>query len=349
MSRDLFDESTMSFGEHLEVLRVHLWKALIGVALGVAVSLIFSKPIIDMIRRPIDRALAVYDVPVEDIPKQSLWETVSSYFGFGEAEEQDPPAKTDAPAESPVLQTIEAKIDAVELLNALHKVQPDQFALPAATVEPQTITLSLQTDALPGTIIKDEQLKPITIEIQEAFMTYMKVAIISGLIFSSPWVFYQIWQFVAAGLYPHERKYVYRFAPMSLGLFLVGVVFCFLAVIPIVLEFLLGFNLWLGLTPQIRMSSWISFAVTLPLMFGISFQLPLVMLFLERISIFTADGYREKRRISILVIAVLSMLLTPSDPTSMIMMMLPLMALYEVGILLCGTTSQADPFEAQPT
>jgi sec-independent protein translocase protein TatC len=150
---------------------------------------------------------------------------------------------------------------------------------------------------------------------------------------------------VAAGLYPHERKYVYIYLPMSTGLFMGGVLFCFFAVFPFVLNFLLGFNKWLGLNPQIRMSEWISFAVTLPLMFGLSFQLPLVMLFLERISIFEAKDYREKRRMAILVIAVLSMMLTPADPTSMIAMMLPLLLLYELGIWMCSwRAANTNPF-----
>ncbi len=89
--------------------------------------------------------------------------------------------------------------------------------------------------------------------------------------------------FVAAGLYPHERKYIYIYLPMSLFLFTGGAVFCFYAVFPFVLKFLLSFNAMLDVNPQIRLSEWINFAVMLPVMFGVSFQLPLVMLFLERI------------------------------------------------------------------
>lgn len=167
-------------------------------------------------------------------------------------------------------------------------------------------------------------------------MTYLKVSLVAGLVFSSPWIFYQMWLFVAAGLYPHERKYVYVYGVMSLVLFLTGALFCFYCVFPFVLHFLLNFNKTLEIQPQIRLSEWISFAVMLPVMFGISFQLPLVMLFLERISIFSAAVYREQRRMAILVIAILSALLTPADPTSMVMMMVPLVFLYELGIRLCG-------------
>jgi sec-independent protein translocase protein TatC len=98
------------------------------------------------------------------------------------------------------------------------------------------------------------------------------------------------------------------------------------------------------------MASWITFALMVSLMFGISFQLPLVMLFLEKISLVSVTLYREKRRHAILIIAFLSMVLTPSDPVSMMMMMVPLCVLYELGILLCSRSAAAktSPFEAQP-
>ena len=82
----------------------------------------------------------------------------------------------------------------------------------------------------------------VRLNVQESFISYMRVAFISGLVLSSPWIFFQLWLFVAAGLYPHEQKYVYTFLPMSIGLFFTGAVFCFYGVFPTVLDFLFGFN-----------------------------------------------------------------------------------------------------------
>ncbi|MFP6763367.1 MAG: twin-arginine translocase subunit TatC, partial [Planctomycetaceae bacterium] len=213
----------------------------------------------------------------------------------------------------------------------------------------KTVPLRIAADAfseLESVIVRQNQ--AVTLNVQEAFLTYLKVAFIAGLIMASPWVMYQIWQFVAAGLYPHERRYIYIYLPLSTILFLVGVVFCFFAVFPFVLNFLLGFNSLLDVQPQIRLSEWISFAVTLPLMFGLSFQLPLVMLFLERISVFDTAGYREKRKLAILVIAFLSMMLTPADPMSMLLMMFPLTLLYEFGIILTLTGKKNSGFDDEP-
>ena len=173
-------------------------------------------------------------------------------------------------------------------------------------------------------------------------MTYLKVSVVAGFVIASPWIFFQVWQFVAAGLFPHERKHVYRFLPMSLGLFFIGAIFCFQFVFPIVLDFLIGFNKWIGVVLRPRLSEYISFALLLPVMFGISFQLPLVMLLIERIGIVSIEGFIKNWRMAILIIAIASMLLTPSDPSSMLLMMFPLIILYFGGILLCQMKPKAD-------
>src|SRR5206468_10405405 len=116
--------------------------------------------------------------------------------------------------------------------------------------------------------------------------------------------------FVAAGLYRHERHYVKKFLPISLGLFLGGVFLCFFGVLPITLSFLLEFNVWLGIEPTLRLSDWMSFATILPLVFGVCFQTPLIMFFLERIGIFTAADYRAKRKFAILIMVVAAAVLT---------------------------------------
>lgn len=177
-------------------------------------------------------------------------------------------------------------------------------------------------------------------------MMYIKVAFVAGFIIASPWIFYQLWQFVAAGLYPHERRYVHVYLPLSVGLFLLGVFFAFYLALPLVLDFLLGFNRWLGVVPQIRLSEWVSFVILLPVMFGISFQLPLVMLFLERIGIFGTDDYRSRRRLAVFAMAVAAMVLSPGgDVGTMMLMFVPLVILYEFGIILCGHWKPDRPFE----
>jgi sec-independent protein translocase protein TatC len=180
-----------------------------------------------------------------------------------------------------------------------------------------------------------EKTKITSLSAHEAFIIYIKGSLLLGALLASPWIFYQVWSFVAAGLYPHEKRYIHVFLPFSLGLFLTGAATAFFLVFGPVLKFLLYFNVTLGITPDIRMNEWWGFVLLLPLGFGISFQLPLVMLFLERIGIFDVAAYLSKWRIAILVIFVASMLLTPADPTSMMLMAAPLTVLYFGGIALC--------------
>ncbi len=360
-SKDLFDDSTMTFGEHLECLRIHLIRAVICLLICIIVALFYGDSIVAIVRAPIDSALRdhghnvkVIDNVTTDEPFDfAKWvkgqfgiETDSTSGDTPEVAVDEPPAEpsnveldTSGVSDQPT-RTIEILVRPSDIANLMHQADPDTYPKvtppedeqPALLPVASTVFLQLQSDIKQ---VINRQNQAVTLTVQEAFLTYIKVSAIAGLIVASPYVFYQAWLFVAAGLYPTERKYVYTYLPMSIVLFVGGAIFCFFAVFPFVLQFLLGFNAMLEVQPQIRLSEWISFAVTLPLMFGISFQLPMIMLFLERISVFGVADYREKRRMAILVIAFLSMIMTPADPMSMLMMMIPLTLLYEFGIFLC--------------
>ena len=363
-SKDLFDDSTMTFGEHLEVLRGHLIKAIIGLVICVIFTLFEGQTIVGIVRSPIDAALRTHgnkSIVVDDLatpddgPETFSTEWWKQWAGLDELPEAPSEEEPEAEIEplktaDPMARTIEVQVLPSEIADILHSYDPEKYPLPETPKGEKTVPLRIADNSFAelATVVK-RQNQAVTLNVQEAFLTYLKVAFIAGLIIASPWVMFQIWQFVAAGLYPHERRYVYIYLPMSTILFLVGVVFCFYAVFPFVLSFLLGFNSMLDVQPQIRLSEWISFAVTLPLMFGVSFQLPLVMLFLERISIFEVNAYREKRRMAVLVIAFLSMMLTPADPMSMLLMMIPLVLLYEFGIILCSLGAKKSGFEDEPT
>jgi sec-independent protein translocase protein TatC len=180
----------------------------------------------------------------------------------------------------------------------------------------------------------------------EPFLIFIKASLVVGAVLASPWIFYQIWSFVAAGLYPHEKKYIHVFLPISLALFFAGAALAFFVVFQFVLRFLFIFNDMLGIDQDIRINEWLNFALMLPLGFGVSFQLPLVMLFLERIGIFDVQAYWSKWRIAILIIFTLAMFLTPSDPQSMVLMAAPLTVLYFGGILLCKyMPRKSSPYE----
>lgn len=169
----------------------------------------------------------------------------------------------------------------------------------------------------------------------EAFTIWLKAALMTGLVVASPWIFYQVWNFVAAGLYPHEKNYVYLYLPISIGLFFGGASLAFAFVFDPVLDFLFTFNKGMNADFDPRIGEWLGFVLILPLGFGVSFQLPLVMLFVNRIGLVTVETYIGQWRIAILIIFLVAMVLTPADPISMLLMAGPLCLLYLLGILMC--------------
>lgn len=322
--RDLFTEEqqmvSMSFGEHIEELRVRLVLALIGLAVGVIVAFI---PYIDLGKRVMESM----EAPAKIALKRLYEDEYAKMSRKAEAAKEVSPSMT-------------ALVPADAFASAMHQVFPTAELPAAADLKGKTISFPLQymqstlIEATKGaTYVVDQSV--ITLGPLEGITIYFMVCLVTGLVVVSPWVFYQGWAFVAAGLYRHERHYVKKYLPISLGLFLTGVFLCFGFVLPLTLGFLLEFNVWLGVPPMLRLSEWMSFATILPLVFGVAFQTPLVMLFLERIGIFTVDDFKAKRKISILVITVAAAILTPGqDPFSMTLLAVPMILLYELGIVL---------------
>jgi sec-independent protein translocase protein TatC len=369
-SRDLFDDTTMSFGEHLEVLRIHVFKAIVGLALAIALSLFFGDRIFTVLRHPVEDALKARGIAAIEIdaPKESFFSYLQRLWK-GELVKQETPEEPKDDLRADQLRVSARVADVVQALQEVGvnvvpnpanpetppndpapadgNATPDdgaevaesakEDAGPQMAAEPPKIEFVIQAMefAQLRKVVDDKQ-KVTTLRIEEGFLSYMKVSFVAGFLLASPWVFYQIWQFVAAGLHFHERKYVYVYLPMSLGLFIAGAMAGYFYAFPLMLNFLISFNDWLNVDFTPRLSDYISMVLLMPLMFGISFQLPLVMLFLERLGIFTQQAYKSNWRIAVLVISVVSMILTPQDPGSMMLMMLPLVVLYWVGIWLCN-------------
>lgn len=166
----------------------------------------------------------------------------------------------------------------------------------------------------------------------EAFVTHIKISILGGLFLSSPFVLYQIWQFVASGLKLKEKKYVVIFWPLSFIFFAVGSIFCYLVIIPIGIKFLLGFATDF-ITPMITIDRYISFIGMLTFSFGLIFQLPLISLFLTKIGVVTPRFLSDKRKHAIVIIFILASALTPPDVVTQCLMAVPLILLYEIGII----------------
>ena len=165
----------------------------------------------------------------------------------------------------------------------------------------------------------------------EAFFTEMKIAFVAGIFASSPYIFYQIWQFVAPGLYSHEKRWIMPIAVASALFFTVGALFGYFVVFPFGFEFFASYTSdILIFTP--KLDEYLDFVLKLLFAFGIVFELPLFLFFLARLGLVTHVGLRKKRKYAVLAAFVLAAALTPPDAVSQTMMAVPLCILYEVGI-----------------
>ena len=167
----------------------------------------------------------------------------------------------------------------------------------------------------------------------DKFMAHVKVSLFSGTIITCPYWVYQIWRFISPGLYANEKKYGISFIALGSILFLSGVSFVYLFVFPITFEFLLMFG---GTTDvaMITIKEYLSFFITVTLVFGGAFELPLILTILSMMGIIDHHLLIAQRRIAIVFLAALAAIITPPDVISMLAMMIPLIFLYEFSIVM---------------
>lgn len=168
----------------------------------------------------------------------------------------------------------------------------------------------------------------------EAFMVHVKLAIFAGLFLSSPYIFYQLWQFIAPGLFEKEKRYVPHFVFFSTFFFVAGAMFCYSVVIKYGLHFLLSFQT-ATLEANFAIKEYLRFVTMMILTFGLVFELPILSFFLARVGLLTPEFMRQKRRFGIVGIFIIAAVLTPPDPFSQIMLAVPLIVLYEFSIWVC--------------
>jgi sec-independent protein translocase protein TatC len=348
---DMFNDTRMSFGDHIEDLRTHLLRAIYGFSIGMVFSLIFlGQPVMRLIVEPLETQLEAFDNRVlkEDsrkaeearnnapIPPINMLidlnkDDLAELLGLRKAAERPDLDRMLKGFEDLLVQLDARFAEDDEARDRILKKNSKFIRIRARIPDPTVFNEKIQEIAQ-----RVHKRRVSTMHITEAFMVYFKIALMTGLVLSSPWVFYHIWMFVAAGLYPHEKKLVNYYLPFSLFLFLAGVVLCQFFVIPRAIGAMLWFNEWLGIGADLRLEEWLGFALMMPLIFGICFQTPLVMMFLHKVGIMTVQTYRDYRRISWFVMAVLAAIFMPTpDAYSMLFLWVPMGLLYELGILLC--------------
>ena len=171
----------------------------------------------------------------------------------------------------------------------------------------------------------------------DGFISYMNIAMVGGVVLASPWIFYQLWMFISAGLYPHEKLYVHVVVPFSVLLFISGVLLFILFIAPVTLKFLVMFNKEvLDVESNFTFKNYVSFVVTMMLIFGFAFQTPIAIFFLHKLGFVSVKAMQKSRKFVVLGTVVVAAAATPgSDMFSLFTLAVPLYLLFEVGILLC--------------
>ncbi|CFX92816.1 Sec-independent periplasmic protein translocase TatC [Syntrophomonas zehnderi OL-4] len=169
--------------------------------------------------------------------------------------------------------------------------------------------------------------------VTEAFFVKLKLAFLAGFVVAFPVVVISLWGFIKPALYPSERKYIYILFPITILLFVVGVVFAYFGVLPLILKFFI-FIAGENLDTMFKVDQYVSFIMAFTIPFGLVFELPVIIFFLAKMGWVTHEALARNRKYALLVIFILAAALTPGpDPISQCMMGIPMYFLYEVSVL----------------
>lgn len=195
--------------------------------------------------------------------------------------------------------------------------------------------------------------KMIVTDVTGSFFVPMKVTMLVAFVIALPVVLYQIWAFVAPGLYQHEKKLVAPLVASSYTLFLCGMAFAYFVVFPTIFRVMAHYNAPLGAEMTTDIDNYLSFVLTMFIAFGVTFEVPIVVVILVRMGLVTVKKLKEVRPYVIVGAFIIAAVVTPPDVFSQLILALPLIVLYELGIIAArifiGTGEKAAPDESEAT
>jgi sec-independent protein translocase protein TatC len=335
----------MSFLEHLDELRKRLIRSMAFVLVAAFGCWFVSGAIYTFLERPVTRALAEaqqqrkvtiagLNGELSTIPLGSLHQNDKLRFVFPELTQL---GSASIPAGASVMARLDKDsqgnlgLFTDEPLTAGNGVVPKDVKLP--------IDLSKAYEKLP-----DPNAKLIVTTALEPFALYVKVSLYAALVLSVPFLLWQIWAFVAPGLYPHERKYVTPFIALSSIFFILGTMVAYYLIFPPAAKYLLGLGQDFRLL--LKADDYFDFIILLMLGMGIVFQMPAVTYILARIGLITAGWMLRVWRTAVIVILIVAAVLSPTnDVPNMLLFAAPMFALYAISILVawvCGRERRAE-------
>ncbi len=297
----------MTFGEHLEELRSRLIKSLLAFLVAFLLGLAFQDPLFRFYARP-------YKSAAQEITQKR--------------DREIPPTRSflEEKNEEARLRSLVARLARdVRELGGLKDWNEAELAVVGLSADgkPQPLTV-------PGRAIE----RLITTASTETFMSYMKVCLLTGFLLSAPVLLYQLWSFISAGLYRKERRLVLRTLPLSLLLFFLGCVFSYAVLVPISLQFLLSYGSEELINQSVRVESYLNLLIVMLVLMGLVFQIPLLMVVLTQTNLLTTEFFKNKRRYFIVAAFIFAAVITPPDYVSQILVAIPMLLLFEVGLYL---------------
>lgn len=169
----------------------------------------------------------------------------------------------------------------------------------------------------------------------EAFIIKLQLSIIAGILFSSPYCFYQLWRFISPGLYAKEKRIAIPFVFISSALFLGGVSFCFKMMFPYAFSYFYAEYESFGIHPSLKVDEYLNFVIRMLLVFGVVFETPVLCFFLARLNLITPQFLIKNGRYSVVVIFIIAAILTPPDVVSQVLLAAPLIIIYGLCIGIC--------------
>ncbi|HSG67899.1 MAG TPA: twin-arginine translocase subunit TatC [Bacteroidales bacterium] len=188
--------------------------------------------------------------------------------------------------------------------------------------------------------LDNSKLEIINIKMSGQFLTHMYISIMSGVILAFPYILHEIWSFIEPALKPMERKYSGGAVVVCSVLFLTGVLFSYFLIVPLTINFLGTYQVSEAVANNVSLSSYISTVVSVSLSVGIVFELPVFVFFLAKVGIITPDFLKRNRKYTIVILLIISAIITPPDIFSQIMVVIPLMGLYELSIVIARRVSR---------
>lgn len=357
----------MTIGEHLEEMRSHLIRALLWLAVIMTICLQFQEQILELATWPHRKTMLAiveanqYDKirgllsddeleAVQTVIKRKKSLTIAhedllrnnellkrKFADLGDGDLQELSKRQQAIID----EIVELNEKQQELLSKSDLDLTEFAALQKEVTKKSKEFEKVQEETQQAERLIDRRAKRANVKVRlqqlsypEAFMSYLKVSFVLALFIAGPFMGREAWKFVAKGLYPEEKRWVTVISPLSFVAFICGALFGYFILIPLGLHYLATYGGEDIIEGSITLSEYLSIFITLTLVVGLFFQLPLIMSFTTLIHITTDLTFREKRRWFYFIAVIVSAFLTPPDPVTQVLMWIPLLILYELGIWL---------------